>query len=95
MHLGALTCLAILKTLSQAASDEVEWLLDMYFSDAGRSLGRRLGGEQKAADLLNQLDVVTESLLLNGLRISRPEAAALDDKQLRALKALAGNYRPV
>ncbi|MFT5889617.1 MAG: flagellar motor switch protein FliG [Zhongshania sp.] len=144
-RLDLLGRLAILKTLSQAALEELEWLLDMYFSGAGRSSGRRLGGEQKAADLLNQLDVVTESLLLNGLRTSRPEAAAriedlmfgfeqldkiasadlrlllgqlsdeviaaalagshsrqreclvavLDDKQLRAVKALARNYRPV
>ena len=68
--------LASLKSLTPAALLELDWLLEQYFNDLGRPVGRVLKGHNMAADLLNELDVGTESALLNGLRSAQPESAA-------------------
>ena len=68
--------LSTLKSLTPAALDELDWLLEQYFNDIGRPVGRALQGDFMAANLLNEMDVGTESTLLNGLRTKQPENAA-------------------
>jgi len=65
-----------LKSLTPAALEELDWLLEQYFNDLGRPVGRALSGDTMAANLLNEMDVGAESALLNGLRASQPESAA-------------------
>ncbi|MEX1669268.1 FliG C-terminal domain-containing protein [Zhongshania guokunii] len=71
--LGRLSCL---KSLTPAALEELDWLLEQYFNNLGRPVGRALPGDTMAANLLNEMDVGAESTLLNGLRASQPESAA-------------------
>ncbi|WP_373078557.1 flagellar motor switch protein FliG [Zhongshania sp.] len=68
--------LSNLRSLTPAALDELDWLLEQYFNDLGRPVGRALQGDFMAANLLNEMDVGTESALLNGLRAAQPESAA-------------------
>ena len=75
-RLDLLGRLSSLKNLTPAALEELDWLLEHYFSDVGRPLGRAMTGDSLAAALLNEMDVGAESNLLNGLRASQPEQAA-------------------
>ncbi len=75
-RVDVLARLSALKSLTPAALEELEWLLEQYFSDLGRPVGRALQGDSMAAKLLNEMDVGTESALLNGLRYAQPESAA-------------------
>jgi flagellar motor switch protein FliG len=75
-RVDVLARLSALKSLTPAALEELEWLLEQYFSDLGRPVGRVLQGDSMAAKLLNEMDVGTESTLLNGLRYAQPESAA-------------------
>ena len=75
-RLDLLGRLSSLKNLTPAALEELDWLLEHYFSDVGRPLGRVMTGDSLAAALLNEMDVGAESNLLNGLRASQPEQAA-------------------
>jgi flagellar motor switch protein FliG len=75
-RLDLLARLAGLKNLTPAALEELDWLLEQYFSQVGRPLGRTMTGDSLAAALLNEMDVGSESNLLNGLRASQPEHAA-------------------
>ena len=68
--------LSTLKSLTPAALDELDWLLEQYFKNVGRPVSRALQGDTLAANLLNELDVANESILLNGLRSIQPEKAA-------------------
>lgn len=70
-----LSRMSALETLSSAALQELDWLVEDYLNNAGRGMGRALTGEAIAASLLNELDVATEAELLNGLRRMRPGSA--------------------
>ncbi|MEX1665679.1 FliG C-terminal domain-containing protein [Zhongshania arctica] len=75
-RLDLLGRLSGLKNLTPAALEELDYLLEQYFSEVGRPMGRAMTGDSLAAALLNEMDVGAESSLLNGLRASQPEHAA-------------------
>jgi flagellar motor switch protein FliG len=75
-RLDLLGRLSGLKNLTPAALEELDWLLEQFFTDVGRPLARAMTGDSVAAALLNEMDVGAESSLLNGLRASQPEHAA-------------------
>lgn len=75
-RLDLLGRLSALKHITPIALEELDWLLEQYFSNIGRPLGRAMTGDSMAAALLNEMDVGTESSLLNALRENQPEQAA-------------------
>lgn len=66
--------LAALESLSPAALEELDYLIEEHLQNVGR--GRQpMAGESLAAALLNELDMGSESQLLEGLRQRRPALA--------------------
>ncbi|WP_269619063.1 FliG C-terminal domain-containing protein [Zhongshania sp. BJYM1] len=75
-RLDLLARLSGLTKLTPAALEELDYLLEQYFTEVGRPLGRAMTGDSLAAALLNEMDVSVESSLLNGLRATQPDHAA-------------------
>ena len=80
--------LAALESLSPAALEELDDLIAEHLQSADR--GRQaVAGERIAAALLNELDVSSESQLLDGLRQRRPELAERVEERMFNFEHLA------
>lgn len=76
-----------LQNVSSAALAELDWLIEEYLNDRGHS-GRRVAGESLAAAVLNEMDVATESALLEGLRERQPAMVSRIEEQMFGFEQL-------